>query len=187
MTAILRLHHATLSIPPGGEARARAFYIGLLGFREIAKPAGLRPGGLWLEAGAKGLTTRAKRLTTVNEGLTDAISPARADGSAMPLGKIGEKEVARVTRVNWGASPPLQLHLTIQEGIDRQKNRAHLAFLVANLPALRAHLSAAGVEIHEPVGPIPGYERWECQDPFGNRLEFLMSLPLSGATNESRR
>ena len=67
----------------------------------------------------------------------------------------------------------LQLHLTIQDDIDRPANRAHLAFLVDDLSALRARLAAAGITITESIASIPGHTRFECRDPFGNRLEFL--------------
>ncbi len=44
-----RLHHLQLGIPPGSEAAARAFYVGVLGLVELPKPATLAPrGGLWL-------------------------------------------------------------------------------------------------------------------------------------------
>ena len=49
---ILSLDHVQLSIPPGGEDRARAFYCGLLGFKEVPKPPELaKRGGAWLEQG----------------------------------------------------------------------------------------------------------------------------------------
>lgn len=41
-----------IAIPPGGEERARAFYVEILGFAEVPKPAELAGrGGLWLRAG----------------------------------------------------------------------------------------------------------------------------------------
>lgn len=47
---VLGLDHVQVSIPPGGEERARAFYGGVLGLREIPRPASLavRP-GMWFE------------------------------------------------------------------------------------------------------------------------------------------
>lgn len=46
---IMRLHHANISIPPGTENEARAFYCDLLGLEEIEKPDALKPnGGFWL-------------------------------------------------------------------------------------------------------------------------------------------
>jgi catechol 2,3-dioxygenase-like lactoylglutathione lyase family enzyme len=43
-----RLDHVQVCYPPGEEARARAFYGGLLGLEEIEKPEPLRGrGGMW--------------------------------------------------------------------------------------------------------------------------------------------
>ena len=52
---ILGVHHAQITIPTGkaSEDQARAFYCGVLGLREIEKPASLKPrGGFWLQIGA---------------------------------------------------------------------------------------------------------------------------------------
>jgi len=47
------LDHVQLTIPPGSEERARAFYCGVLGMPEVEKPEALKPrGGLWLRVGA---------------------------------------------------------------------------------------------------------------------------------------
>jgi catechol 2,3-dioxygenase-like lactoylglutathione lyase family enzyme len=47
------LHHLQLAMPRSGEDSARAFYAGVLGLREIPKPANLaRRGGVWFELGA---------------------------------------------------------------------------------------------------------------------------------------
>ena len=49
---IRRINHIQITVPKGAEAEARAFYCGVLGLREIAKPASLAGrGGLWLEIG----------------------------------------------------------------------------------------------------------------------------------------
>ena len=49
---IIRLDHVQLAMPPGEEARARAFYQGLLGIPEAPKPIELaRRGGCWFERG----------------------------------------------------------------------------------------------------------------------------------------
>ncbi|MBO9656058.1 VOC family protein [Rhizobium sp. BR 250] len=50
--AILALDHLQLAIPAGREEEARAFYGGLLGFMEQAKPANLAArGGCWFACG----------------------------------------------------------------------------------------------------------------------------------------
>jgi catechol 2,3-dioxygenase-like lactoylglutathione lyase family enzyme len=47
---IKRLDHVQLCVPRGAEARAREFYGGLLGLKEIEKPEVLRAnGGMWYE------------------------------------------------------------------------------------------------------------------------------------------
>jgi len=51
--AVVALDHVQLAMPEGGEDRARAFFVGLLGFEEMDKPERLRTGGgLWLRSGA---------------------------------------------------------------------------------------------------------------------------------------
>ncbi len=47
------LHHAQVFYPAGEEARAREFYSGRLGLREIPRPVALgERAGLWFKAGA---------------------------------------------------------------------------------------------------------------------------------------
>lgn len=49
----MKLDHIQLAVPQNSETECRAFWIDLLGFREIEKPAALRPrGGLWLISGS---------------------------------------------------------------------------------------------------------------------------------------
>lgn len=49
---ILAIDHVQLAMPAGGEARARAFYVAVLGLVEVAKPADLAArGGCWFERG----------------------------------------------------------------------------------------------------------------------------------------
>lgn len=49
----LDIDHVQLAMPAGEEERARAFYAGLLGMREIAKPPALATrGGCWFESGS---------------------------------------------------------------------------------------------------------------------------------------
>ncbi|MFN0093583.1 MAG: VOC family protein [Dehalococcoidia bacterium] len=54
--AVLGIDHVQISIPPGGEGAARAFYGGLLGLAEITKPPTLAArGGCWFQAGPQQL------------------------------------------------------------------------------------------------------------------------------------
>lgn len=50
--SVKSLDHIQIAMPPGGEAKARAFYHGLLGIPEVPKPANLAGrGGCWFELG----------------------------------------------------------------------------------------------------------------------------------------
>jgi len=49
---VLRIDHVQFSIPPGGEAEARRFYVEVLGFHEVPKPEAMRArGGMWFAEG----------------------------------------------------------------------------------------------------------------------------------------
>ncbi len=52
---VVGLDHVQLAIPEGGEDRARAFWTGLLGLAEVAKPPQLSPTGCWFAGGALSL------------------------------------------------------------------------------------------------------------------------------------
>jgi catechol 2,3-dioxygenase-like lactoylglutathione lyase family enzyme len=75
----------------------------------------------------------------------------------------------------WLALGDVQIHVGTEDGITRTTTKAHLAYQVDDLPAWRAHLTAAGFQIGASV-PIPGYDRFEFSDPFGNRVELIQPL-----------
>lgn len=128
---ILALDHVQLAMPRDGEQRARDFYGGVLGLREVPKPQSLLArGGAWFALGAREL----------HVGLEDDFRPQR---------------------------------------------KAHPAFRVRDLAAIRARITAAGLPAIEGV-PIPGCLRFETTDPFGNRLEFVQLIEL-GAPSDAER
>jgi catechol 2,3-dioxygenase-like lactoylglutathione lyase family enzyme len=68
-----------------------------------------------------------------------------------------------------------QVHVGTEEGVDRKATKAHLAYEVDDVKAWREILQGHDITILDAV-PIPGYERFEFRDPFGNRVEFLQTL-----------
>jgi catechol 2,3-dioxygenase-like lactoylglutathione lyase family enzyme len=72
----------------------------------------------------------------------------------------------------WLELGDFQIHFGTEDGIERSRSKAHLAYLVSDLDGWRDRLAAAGCEIIGGV-PIPDYQRFEFRDPFGNRVEFL--------------
>jgi catechol 2,3-dioxygenase-like lactoylglutathione lyase family enzyme len=71
----------------------------------------------------------------------------------------------------WLEAGDRQLHLGA-EPAPAIGGRAHVAYEVAGLAALRTRLAAAGVSTVDGE-PVDGYTRCELRDPFGNRVELL--------------
>ena len=65
-----------------------------------------------------------------------------------------------------------QIHFGTEDGIERSKSKAHVAYRVDDLEHWREKLSGSGFAIQNGI-PIPGMNRFEFRDPFGNRIEFL--------------
>ena len=68
-----------------------------------------------------------------------------------------------------------EIHLGMEDGFDRFSTRAHLAYQVENLTVWRVKLQRVEYKILEGL-PLPGFERFETRDPFGNRLELIEKL-----------
>ena len=92
-------------------------------------------------------------------------------------GVLGLKEIPKPQSLAgrggfWLELDGFQIHLGTEDGIDRSKSKAHLAYLVYDLDGWRDKLEAKGCTVTNGI-PIPGYDRFEFRDPFGNRVEFL--------------
>jgi catechol 2,3-dioxygenase-like lactoylglutathione lyase family enzyme len=67
------------------------------------------------------------------------------------------------------------IHFGTEEVSDRAASKRHVAFEVEDLDEARRVLEEAGVKILEGI-PIPGYDRFEFRDPFGNRVEMMKRM-----------
>ncbi|CAH0121105.1 MULTISPECIES: VOC family protein [unclassified Paenibacillus] len=75
----------------------------------------------------------------------------------------------------WVQVADQELHIGTEDRVDRLQTKAHLAYEVDNLQEIEVLLRKNGIEILESV-PIPGYERFEFRDPFGNRVECIKPI-----------
>jgi catechol 2,3-dioxygenase-like lactoylglutathione lyase family enzyme len=105
--------------------------------------------------------------------------PANAvpEARAFYCGLLGLREVEKPTTLQerggfWLQVGDRQVHVGTEEGVARQATRAHVAYAVTEVAGWRARLAAAGVEILDGI-PIPGHDRFEFRDPFGNRVELI--------------
>lgn len=113
---------------------------------------------------------------------------AEVAARAFYCGLLGLQEVEKPASLAgrgglWLAVGTLTVHLGVEDGIERAATRAHLAYEVDGLDAWRSRLQAADFELLEGV-PIPGCERFELRDPFGNRVELIEPVclgPTDGA------
>ncbi|WP_066064913.1 VOC family protein [Neobacillus soli] len=71
----------------------------------------------------------------------------------------------------WFEFGTFQLHIGVEEPFSPAK-KAHPAFAIENIEALKKHLSKKDVPYTEDNN-LPGASRIHVNDPFGNRLEFL--------------
>ena len=72
----------------------------------------------------------------------------------------------------WVLAGDTPVHIGTEPDVNRTATKAHLAYDVDDIAGWRQRLSAAGIDIIEGV-PIPGFERFEFRDPFGNRVEII--------------
>jgi catechol 2,3-dioxygenase-like lactoylglutathione lyase family enzyme len=99
-----------------------------------------------------------------------------ADARAFYEGLLGLREVPKPPNLAarggcWFERGAVRVHLGVEADF-RPARKAHPAFLVDDLLAVRATLEAAGIPIRHDE-PLDGYERFYIDDPFGNRLELL--------------
>lgn len=88
----MRIDHVQVAAPPGCEEAARAFYGGVLGFREVEKPEALRArGGVWFER--------------LHVGVEDDFRPARKAHPAFVVDDL-DALAARVGEVHWDDAVP---------------------------------------------------------------------------------
>ncbi|GLY30419.1 VOC family protein [Kineosporia sp. NBRC 101731] len=86
------LHHVQLAIPVGSEDTARAFWVDVLGMREISKPPELAArGGLWVRADALEIHLGAEKDFTPAHRAHPGILVDDLDALAATLGAKGIK------------------------------------------------------------------------------------------------
>lgn len=68
-----------------------------------------------------------------------------------------------------------QLHVGLEDGIDRVKTKAHTAYQVEDLEMWRNRLQKFNLEIFESA-PFPNAKAFEFRDPYGNRVEIIQKF-----------
>ncbi len=92
-------------------------------------------------------------------------------GSLLALQEIPKPKPLASRGGCWFKMPGADLHLGVDPNY-RPARKAHPAFLVDDLSALKSRLDQAGVSVRRDES-VAGVLRFFAADPFGNRLEFI--------------
>jgi catechol 2,3-dioxygenase-like lactoylglutathione lyase family enzyme len=105
--------------------------------------------------------------------------PADAEtaGRAFYCGVLGLTEIPKPDSLRdrggfWLQVGDQAVHVGVEDGVARPATKAHVAYAVTDLATWRSRLQAQGIELLDGI-PIPGYDRFEFRDPFGNRVELI--------------
>jgi catechol 2,3-dioxygenase-like lactoylglutathione lyase family enzyme len=93
-------------------------------------------------------------------------------GQILNLTEIPVPETMTKYGLIWFQCGPCQLHIGQEDGIERARTGAHLAYHVQDVPAWRKRLASQGLELVEQP-KIAGFDRFHIRDPFGNKIEII--------------
>ena len=92
-------------------------------------------------------------------------------GEILGFAEVEKPELLKKRGGVWFAFGSFQIHIGIEEPFAPAK-KAHPAFQIKNLDALKTHLSNSDVSFVVDTD-LPGADRIYVHDPFGNRIEIL--------------
>ena len=91
-------------------------------------------------------------------------------GGLLGLEELPKPEALAARGGCWFKAGAQELHIGVEDPFTPAR-KAHPGLVVADLDALAARLTEAGIEVVWDEA-IPGTKRFHAADPFGNRLEF---------------
>ncbi|WP_419881503.1 VOC family protein [Peribacillus sp. B-H-3] len=105
---------------------------------------------------------------------------ADEEGKKFYCGMLGLPEIEKPKPLKgrggfWIKTGNMDVHVGTEDGFERLKTKAHIAYLVEDISYWRNRLQQNGVVILDSV-PISNYERFEFRDPFGNRVEMIQEI-----------
>jgi catechol 2,3-dioxygenase-like lactoylglutathione lyase family enzyme len=94
-------------------------------------------------------------------------------------GFMGFTEIARPSTFKskgiWMHAGNFEMHIGLEDGVHRSVTRAHVAYEVNDIEFWRQKVADAGCEmVSQPL--IPGFDRFQFRDPFGNNIEIIARI-----------
>lgn len=104
------------------------------------------------------------------------------EGKKFYCGVLGLQEIEKPESLKgrggfWLKVGDRDVHIGTEDGFDRMKTKAHIAYEVEDISYWKTRLSQENIKILDAV-PIPNFDRFEFRDPFGNRIELIKNLTL---------
>lgn len=99
------------------------------------------------------------------------------EGKHFYCGVLGLSEIEKPDSLKgrggfWVTAGDRDIHIGTEDEVDRSKTKAHIAYQVDDLSNWVKVLEKHHIQIMKSI-PIPGFERFEFRDPFGNRVEMI--------------
>lgn len=88
------------------------------------------------------------------------------------LKEIPKPENRKMNGGFWLQVGNTEVHIGLEDGIDRAKSKAHIAYSVGDLNFWKQRLTEKNIELFETL-PLPNAKSFEFRDPFGNRVELI--------------
>jgi catechol 2,3-dioxygenase-like lactoylglutathione lyase family enzyme len=97
------------------------------------------------------------------------------------VGFMGLREIPRPSTFKshgiWMNAGSFEMHIGLEDNVERT-TRAHVAYEVNDINDWRQKVTNAGYAIKDqPL--IPGYDRFQFRDPFGNNIEIIAKAKQS--------
>jgi catechol 2,3-dioxygenase-like lactoylglutathione lyase family enzyme len=136
-----------------------------------------------LEVAENRISEATVRIKTIDHVQLAMPSGKEREARAFYEGVLGIPEVPKPPNLAkrggcWFVRTSLKIHLGVENDF-RPAEKAHPAFLVEDLPALKTLIQAAGYRFNIDE-PLAGYDRIYVYDPFGNRIELMEMVSPEG-------
>ncbi|OQW53673.1 MAG: glyoxalase [Proteobacteria bacterium SG_bin7] len=88
------------------------------------------------------------------------------------LKEIPKPENRKMNGGFWLQVGNTEVHIGLEDGLDRTKTKAHVCYEVNNLDFWKKRFLEKNIEVFETL-PLPNARSLKFRDPFGNRVEVL--------------
>src|SRR5690625_4224121 len=95
--------------------------------------------------------------------------------NVLGLAGVDKTESLRERGEVWIKVGDRDVQVRTEDGFDRITTNAYLAYLVDDISYWKNVLEKKDIQPIEGV-PIPGFDRFEFRDPFGNRVEMIQEI-----------